>query len=416
MFAEGAAAGADPFRDFIVALGDAVFTEARLYAERTEELLRLDNGRVDALFLGAIRDAPDSCRVLQDLLRLSPALVPKQGGKDHGQRLRMIQPVQGRQLMADSVGCPVLRHAARDQAVERLRCRPHDVGPGRVVVGLRHDFRAFLHERQQDPFGLPVLKRGVDRVGHVLFHHMDEGIDHPVGGLTRRQRERGLGIQDREPRIDLLAVKGQLLAGRLAGDHRVAVGLGTRGGKREDAAQRHGIFDLRAFGEDVPRLAARKTHGGRDELCAVQHRAAADRQQKTDVFAAPQFHGLHQRFVPGIGLNSPEFLHVKPLERRLGLLVDPVALDRAAAVGHQNRPVFRHQPGHLRDRAFSKDDSRGIEVFEILHGFTSEWLVLRARLRRTGSLRLPYPNTSEGGICSRGKKQTAPDVWRRPHG
>lgn len=103
----------------------------------------------------------------------------------------MVEAVQRRQLVAEKMGGPVLRHAGADEAVERQGRRPHQVGAHGVVLGVAQGLGAFLDQGQQQAFGKAVLHLGVGRVGDVLLDHMHEGIDDAIGDLARRQ---GVGL------------------------------------------------------------------------------------------------------------------------------------------------------------------------------------------------------------------------------
>ena len=110
----------------------------------------------------AVADAPDAIGVLEQLRLLALLLVLQHAGQHHRQRLGVIDAVEGRQLVADHVRGPVLRHAAADQAVEGLRGAPHQVRPDRVVLRLGQRLRAFFDQRQQNrprPGGLAAGRR-----------------------------------------------------------------------------------------------------------------------------------------------------------------------------------------------------------------------------------------------------------------
>lgn len=56
---------------------------------------------------------------------------------------------------------------------------------------------AILDQGQENAFGETVLDFAVYRVGHVLLDGMDEGVNHAVRDLARRQ---GIGINRGGPR------------------------------------------------------------------------------------------------------------------------------------------------------------------------------------------------------------------------
>jgi hypothetical protein len=60
----------------------------------------------------------------------------------------VVEAMQRRQFVTEHVRRPVLRHAGADQAVERQRRGPHQVGAHVVVRGLVQRARTFLDQRQ----------------------------------------------------------------------------------------------------------------------------------------------------------------------------------------------------------------------------------------------------------------------------
>ena len=73
----------------------------------------------------------------------------------------MIHAEEGRELVTDHVRRPVVNHALRDPAVQRLRRCPHDVGARGVVVGLFHDDAAVVNEHSAERLGVAVLHIGI---------------------------------------------------------------------------------------------------------------------------------------------------------------------------------------------------------------------------------------------------------------
>ena len=92
------------------------------------------DGSVDALVLGAAADMPDALGVLQELVALGRALRLHERGSTMASVRAWSMPYRAVSSWPISVRGPVLRHARTDQAVERQRGRPHQVGAV-VVVG-----------------------------------------------------------------------------------------------------------------------------------------------------------------------------------------------------------------------------------------------------------------------------------------
>ena len=264
---------------------------------------------------------------MQQLRLLAAALVLQRAGQDQRQRLGVIEAVQSGELVADHVRGPILRDAAGNQAVQRLRGTPHHVRPNRVVPRLGQRLRAFFDERQQNRLGLTILQRGIGRVRQVLLGRVNERIDHAVGRLTRRQRVGRFGIENRETREVRRRNEKQLLFRRFTGDYRSTVGLRTRRGQGQHAADRQRIGGNQfPVGQHVPRVFALVRHGGGDELCAVQHRTAADGQQKIDAFSPNELDRLHAGFVARIRLDAAELDHLSAVQGAGHLVVYAVAL------------------------------------------------------------------------------------------
>jgi hypothetical protein len=82
-----------------------------------------------------------------------------------------------------------------------MGCGPHEIGPAVVVFFIQH-IRRDINQCSYHSFGLPILKGGINRIGRILFHHMDECIDDAVTQLILRQRIGNLGVQNRKDWID----------------------------------------------------------------------------------------------------------------------------------------------------------------------------------------------------------------------
>ncbi len=151
---------------------------------------------------------------------------------------------------------------------------------------------------------------------------MHEGVDHAIGDLARRQRIGHHRIQHGEARLHQRREEVLLVAAAFTGDHRAAVGFGAGGRQRQHAAHRHRVGDVAADGlQDMPGVAVGGiTGGGGDELGAVNHRPAADRQQEIDVFRLHHLDRFHQRFVGWVRLDAGELPHVAAGQRAIHLI------------------------------------------------------------------------------------------------
>ena len=301
-----------------------------------------------------------------------------------------------RQLVADHVRRPVLRHAGADQAVERLRRAPHHVGADVVVLGLGQRARAFLDQRLQDALGEAVLDAAFGGIGQVLLDRVDEGVDDAVGDLARRQRVGGRRVEHREHRIGEGREEGQLVAGLPAADDGAVVGLGAGGRQRQHDAHLHRVGDLGAAGQqDLPGIRRGLVARGRgDELGPVRDRAAAHGQQEVDALGLDHLDGLHQRLEGGIGLDAGELEHRAAGQRRADLVEHAVLLDAAAAVGDQDARVGGNLLPELGDLALAEEDLGGGVEDEVVHG-----LRLRGGDRRIDSMgRIvpPAPRSRQG--------------------
>ena len=163
---------------------------------------------------------PHALSILQQLVALGIALLIPQRRQNDSQRLGVIETMHRRQFVAKHMRCPVLRHASADQAVQRLGRGPHNVGAHVIIFRLLQRFRAILDQGQENAFGEAVLNFAVNRVGDVLFDGMDEGVNHAVGDLARRQ---GIGVdrvEDRELRLNVRRHKRAFVAGSFPRNHR----------------------------------------------------------------------------------------------------------------------------------------------------------------------------------------------------
>ena len=62
----------------------------------------------------------------------------------------MVNPERQRHLMSQSVRRPILRNTWGNEAIERIRGRPHEIGADRIVVVVLIDYvRADFDQRLQ---------------------------------------------------------------------------------------------------------------------------------------------------------------------------------------------------------------------------------------------------------------------------
>ena len=92
----------------------------------------------------------------------------------------MVRFGEGCDFVTDIMCCPILRHTAAHPVVESPRCRPAEVGTNTIILEVLEDFRPFFEQHGVNAFGLAILNRGIDRIRHILFANMDEGIDNTI--------------------------------------------------------------------------------------------------------------------------------------------------------------------------------------------------------------------------------------------
>ena len=105
----------------------------------------------------------------------------------------------------------------------------------------------------------------------------------------------------------------------------------------------------------------------RDEFGAVQHGAAADRQQEGDVFFAGDFHRVHQRFVGRVWLNAAELTHVQTVQRAVNLIQHAGFFHAAATVGDQHAGVSRDLCAQVSDSVFTKQNAGWGVKIKVVH-------------------------------------------------
>ncbi|CSQ66140.1 Uncharacterised protein [Shigella sonnei] len=79
-----------------------------------------------------------------------------------------------------------------------------------------------------------------------------------------------------------------------------------------------------------------------DKFGAVQYRTAANRQQESHFLFANQFHGVHQRFISRVWLNTAKFQHVHAFQGIQNLIENADFFHAAAAVGNQYASIVRN--------------------------------------------------------------------------
>ena len=221
----------------------------------------------------------------------------------------------------------------------------------------------------QQAFGKAVLRQALHRVGQVLLDGVDKRVDDAVGDLLGRQGE-GLGwVQHREHRKHVAAHERQLGVCRLARHHRAIVHFRTRGRQGQHRAKRQGARHVAAvLQQDVPCVAV-KASRCRDKLGAVNHRAAANSQQKVDLFALDLLDCFHQRFIGRVRLNAAKLLHRAFAQccayfgQRAGFL------GTGATVQNQHFGAGGHQIGQLGDLVTSENDLGGVVKRKTLHAY-----------------------------------------------
>ncbi len=174
---------------------------------------------------------PYALGILQQFGALVVLAYAQHGRQDDGQRLRVVQPIKRSQFVAYHVGGPVLRHAGADQAVQGQRRAPHDVGAHVIIFRIFQCLRPFLNQGLQNAFGKAVLQRGAGRVGQVLLHDVDEGIDHAVADLAHRQAEGFAWVEYGKLREQQAVGKGSLVLDIAPRDHTAVIHF--RAGRRQ---------------------------------------------------------------------------------------------------------------------------------------------------------------------------------------
>ena len=132
---------------------------------------------------------------------------------------------------------------------------------------------------------------------------------------------------------------------------------------------------LRISGQLLSSAQARRqnTLRGRDELRGVNHGTAAHGKEEIDILATGDGHGFQTRFVLRIGLDAAELDQRASFSALVDLGVHAVALNGAAAVGHEDFGIAGHERFQFGDGSFAEDDASRVVVGEVQHDF---WLVV----------------------------------------
>ena len=107
--------------------------------------------------------------------------------------------------------------------------------------------------------------------------------------------------------------------------------------------------------------------GSRDELGAVDHRAAADGKQEIDLLAAREFDRLHQGFVGRVGFDAAKFEQRVAFERGFHFVQCAGLDDAAAAIGDQYAGARGNLACDIGDTALAEEDAGRIMESEVLH-------------------------------------------------
>ena len=121
-----------------------------------------------------------------------------------------------------------------------------------------------------------------------------------------------------------------------------------------------------ALEDQFPGIAVVEQSGGH-EFRTVDHRAAAYGQQEIDPPLLAERHGLAQRLDRRVGFDAPELDEITAFEGPHDLLVDPVALDAAAAEGDHDPPVGGDQFRKPGDLPLAEHEFGRIVINEIVH-------------------------------------------------
>ena len=357
----------------------------------TEELLVGRNRPLDTLLVGTVGDTPDTLAVLQEFAALLLAQHAQRTVDDNGERRTVRQPVQCGQLMPDHMRRPVLRHSHTDHVVQRQGCRKHILRHHGIIVLVLTDPGCDLDHGMQNAFGPTIHQARLPGRSHILLQHMHVGVGQAVGDLLLRQREQGLGIEDRKERV--VAVEREFLLRFMARDHRAVVHFRSRRRHREHRPEGNGFIRL-PFQDDLPRVAVIKQPCS-DQLRTVDDRPAAHGKQELRAVLTPQCDGLADGLDRRIGLDAPEFDPVTAFEGLDDLVVNAVTAHAATAEGNHNLLAGRNQLCELSDLPFAENQFRRIVINKIIHNSMRYVLIRLLNIRKN--------NKKNAGIFRRSK-------------
>ena len=279
--------------------------------------------------------------------------------------------VIGGQLVLKAVRCPILVTAHTQKPLMAQHARPHDVRAGIVVLGLGQHARGLCadgaHDRQVhavgDGHGAHVVEEALEQVAE---HVGDAG-----GRLERRQRERELGVHERQLRA--------LVVARIAGLHAQLVvaedgvlrrfAAGCRDGEHHSDRQH---FSVRIFlGDELPHGVIDAGAVG-DGLRGVDHRAAAHGQHPVHAVFLAQRDALAHQADLRVGTHAAQ-LHVLDagLLERCAHAVDEARLDGALPAIVQQHLTRAALGQHGADLAFgvvAEHEMRWGNELEVFHG------------------------------------------------
>ena len=228
----------------------------------------------------------------------------------------------------------------------------------------------------------------------VAFDRVEERVEALVGGEKRRNRERELGVHDRELRIEAgMAAEAAFLLRARVGDDAAAVHFGTGAGGGRDRDDRKGRDGDRLAAaltllDVVPEVAGIGRHHGHG-LRAVHHRAAAEADHEVACFVAGALRGRHHGRDEGIGLDDRhvDVVDARLLKHRGDASERARALHRAAA-GREEQRLFAGERliAQTVEPARTEDQLGGRLKSELHAGLLSEMNISSSagRTRRPG--------------------------------
>lgn len=174
-----------------------------------------------------------------------------------------------------------------------------------------------------------------------MFAGVAEHVHESVGGLFSRQGEQIGRVEYRELRRQREGCVAELAVAGPVGEHSRVAHLGAGGGDGQHHDERHKVFGggLAGFDVVVPEVLVLAQAGTqRDELGAVDDRAAADSQDQVHPVLPNQVHAFEDLVESRVRGHAGEFddLVAGLAQRGRHIVIGTVALDRAAAVDQQH--------------------------------------------------------------------------------